>query len=106
GSLIPSLSATNGVPSPTAVSMLDTAVPGVQWMGIAFDDGETITYDATGAILQGPENIDLYLAHAITYPGGRTIPVTRDELHRRIAASPDQKAILWAADLNSQFEGA
>ncbi|MCC7335402.1 MAG: protein kinase [Pirellulaceae bacterium] len=83
----------------TTVGEFDRSLPAVRWTGIAFDDGQRLSFNAAGALLSAPEDYDRYLAHSLRYPGGRTVAVTREELHRRIAATPTEKALLWAMDL-------
>ncbi len=90
----------------TGVGVIDQEKSQVLWTGIAFDDGAALAINAAGEILHSPKVIDRYITHTIRYPGGRSVPLTRDELHRRISATPDQKALLWASDLTAQMEGS
>ena len=84
---------------PNSIGEFDAALASVRWTGLVFDDGQTLSFNAAGAVLQGPDELDRYVAHTIHYPGGRTVAVTRDELHRRLKATDGQKALLWASDV-------
>ena len=85
----------------TSTGLLNLKEPGIRWTGLAYDNGQQITIGPGGEILHGPENIDQYVIHTINYPGGVTMPVTRQELIERATASAEQKAILWASDLRA-----
>jgi hypothetical protein len=85
----------------TSTGLLNLKQPGIRWTGLAYDNGQQITLSPGGEILHGPENIDQYVIHTINYPGGVTVPVTRQELVDRAIASPEQKAVLWASDLRA-----
>jgi hypothetical protein len=85
----------------TSTGLLNLKEPGIRWTGLAYDNGQQITLGPGGEILHGPENIDQYVIHTINYPGGVTMPLTRQELVERATASPEQKAMLWASDLRA-----
>lgn len=84
---------------PNSIGEFDAALASVRWTGLVFDDGQTLSFNAAGAVLQAPAELDRYVAHTIHYPGGTTVAVTRDELHRRVKATDGQKALLWAMDV-------
>lgn len=83
---------------PHTFAVMDIMSCEIDWNGIVFDDGETLTLSAGGRIIDGPEDIDRYVVHSVRYAGGRTIPVTRSELMERVAKPNDQKAMQWVID--------
>jgi serine/threonine protein kinase/WD40 repeat protein len=82
--------------------LINLQQPGIRWTGLAFDDGQQISFSPGGQILSGPEDIDRYFIHTIRYPGGCRIPVTRQGLLDRCSASSEQRAIIWACDLQAR----
>jgi serine/threonine protein kinase/WD40 repeat protein len=82
--------------------LINLQEPGIRWTGIAFDDGQQISLSPGGEILSGPKDIDRYFVHTIRYPGGCRIPVTREGLLDRCSASSEQRAMMWASDLQAR----
>ena len=89
-----------------AIAVLDVESAEVQWTGLAFDDGQTVTLGPGGNVIHGPRDIDRYCIRSIRYAGGRTVPVTQGELQLRLAATAAQQAMHWATDHRGRMKSA
>jgi len=85
-------------PELASLACLDAGKKSVLWNGLAFADGETVTLSADGSFVDGPAEIDRYLIHVIRYPGGRVVPLNRQQYSDRMSASPAVRALYWALD--------
>jgi serine/threonine protein kinase len=88
----------------TCVGTINLGTMQGDWIGLTYDNGASLSLNSAGGLIHSPPDIDKYLVNIITYPGGRTIPVTRKELHDRASASPQEKAMLWASDVTAEFK--
>ncbi len=77
--------------------------PKLQWSGIAFDDGRTVSIRSTGEIIHGvgESELDRYFTLIIRYPGGPSLPLTKREFQYRCQLDEIQRGLVWAADLNA-----
>jgi serine/threonine protein kinase len=88
------------------VSFDQSQTPTSLWAGIAFDDGFSVSINASGEIRRHTDEADLdnYLLHMIRYPSGPSIPLTQREFVARRSLTEDQLALVWAIDLKAHVE--
>ena len=92
--------------SPVSVGEMDVDAPAIRWAGVTFDDGQTLSFNVAGALLQSPPDIDRYVVYSLQYPGGRNVPATHAGFHARLKASAGQRALLWANDVFAKIYGS
>lgn len=86
------------------VTVYDSGREQVAWSALMFDDEQTVTLNAAGHILDGPENVDRYLTWLVRYPGGRQVPLMREAFRSRIGLDKPAQAMNWVLDLGGSLK--
>lgn len=89
--------------SGNSIDVIDLKNRQVDWSSIMYHNGKSVTLNAAGHVLHGPDDIDRYLTWIMRYPGGRQVPLTRAGFHSRIALTRSQQAMNWVLDLGGNL---
>lgn len=82
-----------------SVAVLDLKQQALRFIGISYDDGQSLSLSPSGQIIDGPDDVEPYLMYIIQYPGGAEVALTRTGFHARIGLDASQQAVNWVLDI-------